>query len=84
MSQQALEAILGRALLDRAFREDLFADPDALLAPHELTPTERLALMRMDAESLDACAGLLARVTGGPATPAESAAAAAVFGHPAG
>lgn len=70
MSQQALEAVIGRAILDEAFRLALFAEPEAALVDYELTEDEVAALKRVDAESLDACAySIKQRVASGlPAT----------------
>lgn len=63
MSRQALEAIIGKAILDVEFRIALFADPDFALAEYNLTKMERAALKSVDAESLDACgAGLAQRI----------------------
>lgn len=59
MSRQALEALIGRAMLDEAFRVDLFAAPEAAWAEYDLTDAERAALKLLDAETLDACAILL-------------------------
>lgn len=59
MSRQALEAVIGRAVLDEEFRWTLFADPAAALIRYELTDDELAALRSVDAESLDACATLL-------------------------
>lgn len=56
MSQQAMQAILGRCVMDDVFRAWLFADPDQALAGYELTGAERAALLAVDAETLDACA----------------------------
>ena len=56
MSREALETVIGRAVIDEEFRVALFADPDAALAGYELTEEEVAALKRVDAESLDACA----------------------------
>lgn len=56
MSQQALEAILGRCMLDVDYRALLFADPDQALAGYELSREERAALRAVDAETLDALA----------------------------
>lgn len=56
MSKQALEAILGRCVMDDDFRNLLFADPDQALAGYELTREERAALLAVDAETLDALA----------------------------
>lgn len=55
MSRQALEAVIGRAILSAEFRMAFFADPDEALADFDLTEAERAALKRVDAESLDAC-----------------------------
>jgi hypothetical protein len=56
MSRKALEAIIGRAVIDAEFRLALFADPDAALADFELTAGEAAAIKMLDAESLDAFA----------------------------
>ena len=61
MSRQALEAIIGRAILDCEFRIALFADPDNALSDYELTTVELAALKSVDAESLDACSACLER-----------------------
>ena len=37
VSRQALEAIIGRAIMDEEFRLALFADPEAALVRYELT-----------------------------------------------
>ena len=57
MSREALEAVIGRAVIDEEFRLALFADPDATLAGYELTECELAALRTLDAENLDAFAG---------------------------
>ena len=56
MSQQAMEAIVGRSLMDPDYRDLFFADPDQALASYELTKEERAALLSVDAETLDAFA----------------------------
>jgi hypothetical protein len=56
VSKQALEAILGRCVMDDAYRTLLFAHPDQALAGYELTKEERAALLAVDAETLDAFA----------------------------
>jgi hypothetical protein len=56
VSQQTLEAVIGRAILDEEFRSALFADPGAALGEYELSKGERTALKSVDAESLDSCA----------------------------
>ncbi len=57
MSREALEAVIGRAVIDEEFRVALFADPDAALAGYALTEGELAALRTLDAENLDAFAG---------------------------
>jgi len=59
MSREAVEAVLGKAMLDASFRDALFADPDQALAAFELTPEEAAALKAIDAESMGAMAGAL-------------------------
>jgi hypothetical protein len=56
MSRRALEAVIGRAILDEEFRLALFADPEAALVGYDLTADELAALKKVDAESLEACA----------------------------
>lgn len=58
MSRQALEAFIGRVVLDDEFRLAFFADPEAAWVGYQLTAEEMIALKRLDAESLDECAGL--------------------------
>jgi hypothetical protein len=61
MSRQALEAIVGRAILDAEFRLAFFANPDAAVLGYELSEEEMAALKRLDAENLDACGDSLGR-----------------------
>ena len=61
MSRPALEAVLGRTILDEEFRFALFAGPETALVEYELTEDELAALKSVDAESLDACAAILRR-----------------------
>lgn len=56
MSKQAIEAIIGRTVMDHDYRELFFADPNEALAGYELTKKERAALLSVDAETLDAFA----------------------------
>jgi hypothetical protein len=62
MSQKELEAVIGRAILDQEFRMDLFASPATALTGYDLTAAEVAALRWVDAESLDACAGIGRRI----------------------
>jgi hypothetical protein len=59
VSRQALEAIIGRAILDAEFCVAFFTDPGSALASYDLTAPELEALKLLDAESLDACARML-------------------------
>ncbi|MCB0200092.1 MAG: Franean1_4349 family RiPP [Caldilineae bacterium] len=59
MSQQAVESILGKAVLEEGFRSALFSDADSALAGYELSATESAALRGMDVEALEAFAGTL-------------------------
>jgi hypothetical protein len=61
VSQQALQAVIGRAILDAKFRFALYADPATALVEYELTGDEMAALQAVDAESLEACAIGLSR-----------------------
>jgi len=55
MSRPALEAVLGRTILDEEFRFALFAGPETALVEYELTEDELAALKSVDAENPDAC-----------------------------
>jgi hypothetical protein len=57
MSQKELEAVIGRAIVDKEFRNRLFADPGATLEAYELSEAELAALRKMDVETLDAYGG---------------------------
>jgi hypothetical protein len=59
MSKEAVEAIIGRAVLDREFREALFVNPDEVLAGHDLSEAEVAALKAIDAEAMESLAGTL-------------------------
>ncbi len=56
MSQEAVEAVIGRAVLDEAFGLALFANPEAALVGYALTMDEVRAIKYVDVENLDACA----------------------------
>ncbi len=57
MSKEALQAVIGKAVLDSEFREALFADPDKALEGYELTEEEVAALKVIDAETMESFAG---------------------------
>lgn len=59
MSQAAVEQIIGRAVVDPVFREQLIADARTACAGYDLTDEELEALEKLDAESLQAFAGKL-------------------------
>lgn len=59
MSREAVESIIGKAVVDHKFREALFANPDEALAGYELTEMELTALKAIDAETLESFAGTL-------------------------
>lgn len=59
MSKKAVEAVIGKALLDECFRLALLADADQALAAFRLTKAEKMDLKRLDSETLDTLARLL-------------------------
>lgn len=59
MSKEALQAVIGKAVLDSEFREALFADPDQALEGYELTEEEVAALKTIDTETVESFAGSL-------------------------
>lgn len=59
MTQQAVESIIGKAVMDGEFREVLFANPNVALADYPLTDGETAALKSVDAETLESFAGAL-------------------------
>ena len=59
MSKQAVEAIIGKAVIDAEFREALFANPDGVLAEYDLTDEETVALKAIDFETMESFAGTL-------------------------
>ena len=60
MSKKAVEAIIGKAVLDTEFREAVFANPDKVLAGYDLSQEEVAALKAIDAEAMESFAGTLA------------------------
>lgn len=59
MSREAVEAIIGRAVLDSEFRSALFANAEETLAGYGLSDVEMTALKAVDAETLESFAGVL-------------------------
>jgi hypothetical protein len=59
MTKEAVEAVVGKAVLDSEFREALFANPDEALAEYDLTEEEITALRAIDFETMESFAGTL-------------------------
>jgi hypothetical protein len=59
MSQQAVQNLIGRAVMDVAFRELLFSDPDKAFAGYDLTEEEKTILRNLDAGEVASFAGKL-------------------------
>jgi hypothetical protein len=51
--------VIGKAVADSRFREELFANPDQALSGFELTEEEIAALKNIDAETMESFAGTL-------------------------
>jgi hypothetical protein len=54
MSKEAVESVIGKAILDAEFRKALFADPEKALAGFDLSETEKAQLKGLDSETVDA------------------------------
>ena len=59
MSQQSMQAIIGKAIIDTAFRQRMFSDPETALADYELSDGEVAALRAIDFETMECCARTL-------------------------
>lgn len=59
ITKEAVESVIGRAVLEGQFREARFADPDEALGGYELAEEEVSALRAIDAETMEALAGTL-------------------------
>ncbi|EFO81008.1 hypothetical protein OSCT_1111 [Oscillochloris trichoides DG-6] len=59
MSQEVVQQIIGRAVTDAAFRQQLIDNAKEACKGYDLTPEELEALEALDAESLKAFAGSL-------------------------
>ena len=53
MSKEAVESVIGKAVLDSEFRALLMADPEKALAGFTLTEAEKTGLKNLDSETLD-------------------------------
>lgn len=66
MTMDAIEQVIGRAVLDEEFRELLFSDPEKALAGFDLTDEERKKLLAMAQEEFrESFGGLGKRITKG-------------------
>jgi hypothetical protein len=64
MSIEAFETVIGKAVLEAAFRDALLADPDQALAGYELTEQEIHILKCIDGETIEVVGHMLdARVS---------------------
>ncbi|MSP13352.1 MAG: hypothetical protein EXR62_10405 [Chloroflexi bacterium] len=59
MSSETLQAIIGTAVIDSDFCQQLLADPIRVLKRYELTYAERLVVYRAQAQTLEALAEAL-------------------------
>lgn len=59
MSKSTVEQLVGKLLIDAAFRSAVVAEPASALAGYDLTDEERDAFTRIDASSFDAAASHL-------------------------
>jgi hypothetical protein len=59
MSQQTVQNIIGRAVMDAAFRSLLFSDPDKAFEGYDLTEEEKTLLRNLDADEVSGFAGKL-------------------------
>jgi len=66
MTQDVMEQVIGRAILDEDFRELLFSDPEKALAGFDLTDEERKKLMDLAQDEFkDSFGSLGSRITKG-------------------
>jgi hypothetical protein len=56
MSEEAINEVIRRALVDDEFRSQLFSDPEAALSGYDLTEEERASLSAMQEQAFDAFA----------------------------
>jgi len=59
MSEDHVAQIIGRAVTDSAFREELFTNPEAALQSYDLSDDEKQALMQVKKEDLEDFGGKL-------------------------
>ncbi len=59
MAEDQVALIIGRAVTDSKFREQLFSDPEAALAEYDLSEAEKDALRKIKKEDLEDFGGKL-------------------------
>jgi hypothetical protein len=59
MSKEAVQNLIGRAVMDEEFRKLLFSDPEKALEGYDLTPQEKKLLLSLDPEEVADFAGKL-------------------------
>jgi hypothetical protein len=59
MSQEAVQNLIGRAVMDEAFRKQLFSDPDKAFQGYDLTSEEKDLLRNLDPDEVANFAGKL-------------------------
>ncbi len=59
MSKASVEQVVGKMLMDAAFRNEVTANPTSALVGYDLTAEERDAFAQMDTSSFDAVASQL-------------------------
>jgi hypothetical protein len=59
MSKEAVQLIIGKAILDADFRRCLFAAPEQALSGYKLTAAEKKRLLKVDSEALELMAKIL-------------------------
>jgi hypothetical protein len=59
MSRQVVQSLIGRAVMDEAFRELLFNDPDKVFEGLDLTEEEEMLLRDLDPDEVADFAGKL-------------------------
>jgi hypothetical protein len=59
LSQESVEWVIGKIILDARFREVLLADPDQVLSAFDLTEREKAGFKCLDSETMEAVAKTL-------------------------
>jgi hypothetical protein len=72
MSKQTIEFVIGKIILDAAFRDALLASPDQTLAQFDLTRQEQTRLKSIDSETMEHLAKILHACPAWADAPSES------------